>query len=64
MTDKHPDSASDAEKPTILQTVFHYAKIVWEVPAVQSAALTWLIRIGVPSAAAAVIIPVVDALAK
>ena len=49
---------------TIVKTVLHYAKIVWEVPAVQSAALTWLIRIGVPSAAAAIIIPVVDALAK
>lgn len=33
-----------------LQTVARYAKIAWEVPAVKSAALTWLIRLGVPGA--------------
>jgi hypothetical protein len=43
-----------------LQTVAHYAKIAWEVPAVKSAALTWLIRLGVPGAA--ILIPVFDAL--
>lgn len=43
-----------------LATVVRYAKIAWEVPAVKSAALTWLIRLGVPGAA--ILIPVIDAL--
>lgn len=45
---------------TIVKTVLHYAKIVWEVPAVQSAALTWLIRASVPGAA--ILIAAVNAL--
>ncbi len=41
-------------------TVKRYAKIVWEIPAIKSVALTWLIRLGVPGAA--ILIPVIDAL--
>lgn len=40
----------------------HYAKVIWEIPAIKSVALTWLVRLGVPGGA--ILIAVVDALAS
>lgn len=40
------------------------AKTVWQVPAVKSVALTWLIRLGLSASGAAIVIPVVDALVQ
>lgn len=40
------------------------AKTVWRVPAVQSVALTWLIRLGLSASGAAIVIPIVDALVQ
>jgi len=45
-----------------LQTVARYAAIAWEVPAVKSAALTWLIRLSVPGAA--IVVAVIDAMVR
>ncbi len=47
-------------KRTVSQSVKHYALKIWEVPAVKSFALTWLIRLSVPGAP--VLIAVIDAL--
>lgn len=47
-------------KRTVLQSAKHYALKIWEVPAVKSIALTWLIRLSVPGAP--ILIAVVDAL--
>lgn len=38
------------------------AKTIWEVPAVKSVAVTWLIRAGLSASGAAILIPIVDAL--
>lgn len=45
-------------------TVVRYAKIVWEVPAVKSVALTWLIRAGLSASTAAMLTAVVDAVTR
>ncbi|WP_156361263.1 hypothetical protein [Sphingomonas sp. Leaf257] len=45
-------------------TAIHYAKIVWEVPAVKSVALTWLIRAGLSASGAAALTAIVDAVAR
>ena len=50
-------------KPYAL-TALRYAKVIWDVPAVKSVALTWLIRVGVPSGAAAILIPILDAISS
>lgn len=39
-----------------LATALHVAKTIWEIPAIQSKAITWLVRIGVPGAALAPLI--------
>lgn len=52
--------SENTPKRTVLQSVKHYALKVWEVPAVKSIALTWLIRLSVPGAP--ILIAVVDAL--
>jgi hypothetical protein len=40
----------------------HYAGVMWAVPAVKSIALTWLIRFGVPSGIAGIIVAITDGL--
>lgn len=45
-------------------TVARYAKTVWEVPAVKSVALTWLIRADLSASTAAMLTAVVDAVTR
>ncbi|WP_409664028.1 hypothetical protein [Sphingomonas parapaucimobilis] len=45
-------------------TAIRYAKIVWEVPAVKSVALTWLIRAGLSASGAAALTAIVDTVAR
>lgn len=45
-------------------TAARYAKIVWEVPAVKSVALTWLVRVGLSTSGAAALTAIVDAVAR
>lgn len=33
------------------ETTVRIAKTIWEIPAIRSKAITWLVRIGVPGAA-------------
>lgn len=54
----------NTDMKTALKKLIHYAKVVWEVPAVQSAALTWLIRLGMSASGAAIAIPVLNALVQ
>ncbi|GAA3266477.1 hypothetical protein GCM10020258_35470 [Sphingomonas yabuuchiae] len=49
---------------TAMRTAMRYAKIVWEVPAVKSVALTWLIRAGLSASGAAALTAIVDAVAR
>lgn len=45
-------------------TIVRYAKIVWEVPAVRSVALTWLVRVGLSASTAAMLTAIVDAVTR
>lgn len=54
----------NTDMKTALKKLVHYAKVVWAVPAVQSAALTWLIRLGMSASGAAIVIPVLNALVQ
>ncbi|WP_181814710.1 hypothetical protein [Sphingomonas aracearum] len=47
-----------------LQTVAHYAKIIWSVPAVQSVILTRLIQTGIGASGAGIVVAIFDALVK
>lgn len=60
MSDELKDVQPDSKPMKVLKTVAKYAKIVWEIPAIKSKALTWLIRIGVPGAP--VVLSIIDAL--
>ncbi|WP_161600454.1 hypothetical protein [Sphingobium limneticum] len=49
-------------KKAVFDGAKRYARVIWAVPAVKSLALTWLIRVGVPSGIAGVAILIGDAL--
>jgi len=49
---------------SVAATMLRYAKIVWEVPAVRSVAVTWLIRAGLSASGAAALTAIVDAVAR
>lgn len=41
-------------KKSTINTIKKWAKLIWDIPVVQSTLLTWLLRVGVPSGIAAV----------
>ena len=51
------------EKRSFLKFALDIAKKVWAVDAVKSVALTWLIRVGVGSTGAGLIVAIADAFA-
>lgn len=62
------DKPEVAEKPNFIRDVtnglVHVAKTIWQVPAAQGYIATLIVRLGLPAGAAAILIPIIDALAK
>lgn len=62
------DKPEIADKPSFLKDVknglVHVAKTLWAVPEARGYIATLIVRIGVPSTIAAILLPLVDALVK